>query len=233
MIAEKSFIRFAAICAFMSAITTLIVHLYFTAPESFDERILLFKNKQYLFRNWAVVFHCVFVIVSMYAVFLLRKNESPGWMGTGFIFFCVFAITEIVRMFTALFYTNQLRQKYYTTADETVRSLIRNSFDNIAFLNDVLFSIFIMAFWLGLAAYGTGLFKSSGFTRVLAVVFVIWAGFHSLAIINIFYPKEWIGKFMEIFSPVYQPLARVVIGVWLWKNINSLNFNHAIKSNYS
>ena len=216
---EKSFLRFAAICALLSAVTTLIVHLYFTPPESFEERILLFKNKQYIFRNWAVVFHCVFVIVSMYALFLLRKKESPGWMGTGFIFFCIFSVTEIARMFTALFYTNPLREKYFTVTDEAVKSLTKNSIDNTAFLNGTLFSVFIMAFWLGLIMYSAGLFKSTGFTKILAVVFSVWAFFHTLAIINVFYPQQWIEKFMEIFSPLYQPLARIVIGVWIWRNV--------------
>lgn len=219
MAVEKSFLRFAAVCAVLSAVTTLIVHLYFTPPESFEERILLFKNKQYIFRNWSVVFHCVFVIVSMYAVFLLRRIQSPGWMGTGFIFFCIFALTEIARMFTALFYTNQLRQKYFTATEETVKVLTKNSIDNVAFLNDVLFSVFIMAFWLGLIMYSIGLYKSTGFTKILALVFIVWALVHSVAIISIFYPQQWIEKFMEIFSPVYQPMARVAAGIWIWKSI--------------
>jgi hypothetical protein len=218
MFIERSFLRFAAACAVFSAITTLIVHLYFTPPESFEERILLFRNKQYIFRNWAVVLHCVFVIVSMYAVFLIRKKEAPGWMGTGFIFFCIFAVTEIVRMFTALFYTNQLRQQYYNTADETLRQLVQYSMDNLRFVNDTLFSIFIMAFWLGLMAYSAGLFKSTGFTKTLAIVFTVWALFHTLAIVNVFYPQQWIDKLLEVFSPVYQPLARLITGIWIWKN---------------
>ncbi len=219
MPAEKSFLRFAAVCAILSAITTLIVHLYFTPPESFEERIMLFKNSRYIFRNWSVIFHCMFVIVSMYAVFLLRKNESPGWMGTGFIFFTLFAVAEMTRMFTALFYTSQLREKYYITADQSLKPLLRNSIDDIGFLNDTLFAIFIIAFWLGLIAYSIGLFNSNGMTRMLAVVFIIWAAVHSTAVINIFYPQQWMEKLLEVFSPVYQPLARVAIGIWIWKNI--------------
>jgi hypothetical protein len=222
MAIEKSFLRFAALCALLSAVTTLIVHLYFTPPESFEGRILLFKNKQYIFRNWATILHCVFVIVSMYAVFLLRKNGSPGWMGTGFIFFSIFALTEIARMFTALFYTNQLREKYFTATDETVKSLVKNSIDNVGFVNDVFFSIFIMAFWLGLIFFSIGLYKNSGFTKALAWVFIVWALVHLIAVINVFYPQVWMEKLLLVFSPVYQPLARIAVGVWIWKNVKQI-----------
>jgi len=71
------------------------IHAFFPdPPTSFDERILLFRNKIYLVNRWWVVVHCLMVIVAMWGFALLLFKKTPGLTGLGFLFFCVFGIAR-------------------------------------------------------------------------------------------------------------------------------------------
>src|SRR5205814_8380221 len=94
----KSFIRFAAICALLSAITTLGVHLIpgGEVASNFDERIALQTNKVYLARLWVVLFHIVIVLTSLWAVAILNWRPAPGWIGFGFLASLLFGAAACV-----------------------------------------------------------------------------------------------------------------------------------------
>ena len=73
MIIQKNFIRFASVCCFITVITTLGIHAYFpNPPASFEDRLLLFRNKMYLINRWWVIIHCLLVIVAMFT------RKPPG-----------------------------------------------------------------------------------------------------------------------------------------------------------
>ena len=95
-------------------------------PAGFEERILLFRNATYLVNRWWVIAHCLLVIVAMWGFALLLFKKTPGLVGLGFLFYCVFGIAEITRQMMVLFYTNVLREQFYTTTDTAIKEGLRS-----------------------------------------------------------------------------------------------------------
>jgi len=223
MLIQKKFIRFASICCFLSVITTLGIHAYFPdPPPSFEERVLLFRNTIYLVNRWWVIIHCLLVIAAMWGFALLQFKKAPGFSGLGFLFFCVFAIAEIARQMFVLFYMNGLREQYVSATDPVVREGIKATLTYAPLLTAPLFGLFIMAFGLGGLCYGISLWDSKGFSKWIAVMMLI-SGITSLIFLgNNFWRNESLEKFIEKYNLVFTPLLRLLTGVWLWKQANTL-----------
>ena len=72
-----------------------------------------------------------------------------GFTGLGILAFTVFGLTEIYRMVFSLNYVNGLREKYFTTTDESLKQWLEYSLNNTGLINDIFFRIFIVAFATG------------------------------------------------------------------------------------
>ena len=64
MMNQTSFLRLAAIAAFLTAFTTLGVHFIDFQADTFEERLLFGRNPAYISHKWMIIFHCLLVIVS-------------------------------------------------------------------------------------------------------------------------------------------------------------------------
>ena len=224
MMIQKSFIRFAAICSFLSVITTLGIHVYFPDPPAgFEERLQLFRNTTYLVNRWWVIVHCLLVIVAMWGFALLQFKKAPGSVGLGFLFFCVFAIAEITRQMMVLFYINGLRVQYLASTDVLAREELKTALTSAGLLTAPLFGVFILAFGLGGLCYGFSLIKTKGFSKLLSIVFFISGLASFILLANNFWQIPSLEKLMSRFNATFTPLMRVVIGVWLWKKANGLS----------
>lgn len=234
MLPERGFIRFAAICCFISVITTLGIHAYFPDPPAdFEQRILLFRNKTYLLNRWWVIIHCLLVIVSMWGFALLQMKRRPGTTGLGFLFFCVFAIAEITRQMIVLFYTNGLRQQYYTTIDPEIKQDLKIQLMNSGMLGAPLFGLFILMFALGCLCYGLSLVRSRGFSWLIAILLLIAAIVNFMAFANHFWNIDVFNQFIEPYNYTITPTLRALIGIWLWKKSNELQEQRTVARLYA
>lgn len=223
MTIKKDFIKFASICCFLTVVTTLGIHLFFPAPPaSFEERILLFKDKTYIINRWWVIIHCLLVIISMWGFGMLQISKSPGFSILGFLFFSVFAIAEITRQMFVLFYLNELRQQYLVLTDPVVKESLKFTISNAALFTAPLFGLFILTFGLGNLCYGLSLSGESGFNKLLSIMFIIWSIGCFLTLGNSFWKQSSVDSFIEKYSYTYQPLVRAIIGLWLWKKSEQL-----------
>ena len=221
---SKRFLWVAAICCLLSVVTTLGIHstLFDLGNISFEERLHLYENSTYLASKFWVIVHCLFVLIAMWGVLLVQFKKAPGFMGLGFVFFAVFSFTEIFRQMFVFFYLNNLRRGYLETEDTAVQEMIRINMDHAGLIGYALFGLFVVAFALGNICYGIGLFNSDKTDRTLAILLLIW-GFGNLIVFgNEFWAIESINKVMEYFNLYYQPLMRVLIGLWLIKKVNKL-----------
>lgn len=223
MIINRQFIRFAAVCCFLSVITTLGIHGFFPDPPSdFDDRIQLFRDPIYLLNRWWVIIHCLLVIISMWGFAQLQFKRTPGSTGLGFIFYCSFALAEICRQMFVFFYINGLREQFNNATDTAVRESIRASLTHAALLTAPLFGVFILMFALGGLCFGISLCRSDGFSRIIAI-FLLISGVTNLAVLgNSFWRYEAFDLFMEKFNLVFTPMMRLLIGIWLWKKAAAL-----------
>lgn len=220
---SKIFIRFAAVCGFLTVITTLGIHVYFPdPPANFEERVKLYKDNLYLVNRWWVILHCLLVIISMWAVTLLQLKKSAGTAGLGFLFIVVFAIAEITRQLFVLFYINELREQYVLSGDIVLKESLKAVISNAGLLLAPLFGLFIFSFALGNLFFGVSLTGETGFGRLLSVLLIIWSIGTFIAFGNSFWENQAIGSIIEKYNYSYQPLVRLLIAVWLWRKAASL-----------
>jgi hypothetical protein len=97
---SPKFLKFAAACALLSVLTTLAVHVLpelWADANTFEKQLQLRNNSYYFARLWVVILHCILVVVSMYAIALLRFRDTPALAGLGLLGFIVFGFTEMLR----------------------------------------------------------------------------------------------------------------------------------------
>lgn len=227
MTAGNNFTRFAAICCFLSVITTLGIHLYFPEPpQDFEQRALLHKNTLYIVNRWWVIVHCLLVLVAMWAFAVIQWRKTAGVAGLGFLFFAVFAIAEITRQMFVLFYMNELREQYAVINNSDSKQNLRNLLSYAGLLTAPLFGLFILVFALGNLCYGLSLWKEEGFGKWLGLMLLIWSVCGLTVLGNQFWKIEGINKIVEMYNYSFQPLIRLLLGIWLWrKAIKPLELN--------
>jgi hypothetical protein len=228
MTISKNFFRFAAVCAFVTALTTIVVHAVpglFGEYDTFIERLELRNNWIYITRFWMVLLHCAFVVVSMYAFGIRRLRAAPVTVPLGFLLFVIFAFTEWLRTTLGIFALNRSwRGNYAAATDDSVRQFIELYINQFAGINDALFFIFFTAFLVGCACYGFAYKDGSAAERRIGWLFLIWAltgipaWIDEILQTNLASLFSWMGWY-------YQCIARAILGIWLWKTAQPFKFD--------
>ena len=216
---ETPFLRFAAIAAFITALTTIGVHYVEFPIATLEDRLQLTHNTGYYLHRWMIILHCFCVIVSMLGIAVLKFKERKGFITLGFLFYTVFGVVEMARMMLVLFYLNGLRLQYLDTTDEMLRAALVHSMDQFSLVGNALFSLFALAFGIGNLCYGIVLSADRGITRWLGYGFLYWATTSFLGLANQYMETAWIGTWMEYNGKVFQPVFRLLIGIWLWREV--------------
>lgn len=219
----------AAVAAFITVATNLYIHLTDFPSSTFNERILLFQNKAYIFNRIIIIVHCLLVIISMTGMALLLARASNGFAVFGALSFIIFGITETARMVISLNYVNGLRKKYFHETNTEVKQLLAYSLDNVSFINNLLFNIFIVAFAFGCLWFGIILsYQPVQRDKLFGFCFVLLSAVTFLAFANDFMENSLVSKFVHWSSITLQPLVRLWAGVWIIQN--ALNKNqHALQ----
>lgn len=214
---NNTFLRFAAFAAFISALTTLGVHFLDFPAEGFEARLLLARDTGYILHKWMIIVHCLMVIISMCGVGMLLWHLNRGLAALGMLFFSVFGIAEITRMFSVLAYLNPMREKYLATTDEAIRQILQLQIESFSQGTLILFLVFILAFALGNLFYGMIFLNKARQYTWTGIVFLLLAMTTFLSFGNTFWEHEFIGSVVEWCGKLFTPLARVVFGIYLWQ----------------
>jgi hypothetical protein len=216
------FFRFGAVCALLTALTTLVVHVMpnlWSNAMSFEQQVELRLNPLYLTNRWVVLLHCALVVVSMFALGLPAVRRAPVAVIFGFLAFACFGFTEILRTAISIFAINRhWRAAYATAVDPATRERFRAFIESYSGVNDALFFIFYTAFTVGLICYGTAFVRTNGRMSQLGILFTAWAVLNLPGWIDTVTGAAWLGPYFEWVGPAFQPLSRAWIGLWLWKN---------------
>lgn len=224
MTISKGFFRFAAVCALVTALTTIVVHAVpnlFSEYDTFMKRVDLRNNWLYITRFWLVLLHCALVVVSMYAVGLRRLRAAPVLVPLGFLSFVVFANTEWLRTTLAIYGLNRTwRSAYAAAPEESAKQFTEGFINAFAGFNDAFFFIFFTCFLIGCACYGFAYISAPGSERKIGWLFLLWAAISVPA---------WIDEVLltnlapyTAWGWYFQCIARVIIGIWLWKTARPL-----------
>ncbi len=213
---NKAYLVLFSICAFLSVFTTIGIHsgIFDFDLQIFNEEVKLYKNSIYNFGKWWIIAHCLLVLSSMWGIFLILYKRALPIFGFGFLFYAVFAITEIYRQLLYLFYLNGQYRRYELAENIERSGRIMHDIKSFDLTSYALYAMFILAFALGNLCYGIGLVRGAKWDKILAVILLFWAlqGFVTLG--NEFWEISWIDTLNESFGLVFQPLARFIVGYW-------------------
>jgi hypothetical protein len=214
------FIKVASICALLTALTTLAVHWL---PElwkdaaTFEAQLQLRHNAIYMGRSWVVLVHCLLVVVSMAAIPLLLTGTARLVAMFGFGSYVMFAFVEMLRTSISIFAINRTwRSGYETTSDELRRVAFRNAIDLFSGVNNALFFLFIIGFTIGLFCYGFALLPSDGMDQRIGLLFLLWGLLSLPPLIGTIVGNEALAAPFSWVGLYFLPLARLLIGIWLW-----------------
>ncbi len=211
-------VKVGAMACWLSAITTVGIHAFFHyEAATFEERLMLYQNTTYLVNRWWVMAHCLLVIIGMWAFLLAQWRKAGATAGLGFVFFVIFGVTEIFRQLMVLFYLNGMRQQYLLTEQAETKAFLAQQLDLFGLMSYPLFGLFILAFALGNFFYGLSLRHEKSFGKILSVLLLLWAAGSFAAFGNEFWEISWLSDFLPHYNLWYQPLMRVLLGLWLWR----------------
>jgi hypothetical protein len=219
---QRSFFRAGAVCALLTAVTTLGVHLLpplWAHADTFEEQVALRDDPIYIGRLWMVLLHCALVAFSMLAAGVRRLRESPGLVLPGFLCYLLFSATEMLRTSLVLFAVNGAwRSGYAAAADDAARDLYRSQIAGFAGVGQALFMLFFLAFLLGNLLYGLALRRRPGLARAVGLTFLAWAALAVPTLVDETAGADRFGPYLGWVGPVFQPAARALVAVWLWRD---------------
>jgi hypothetical protein len=217
---SPAFIKVASICAILTALTTIAVHWLpdlWSNATTFESRVQLQHNAIYMGRFWIVLIHCVLVVISMAAIPCLL-NGTPRLIAMfGLASYVMFAFVEMLRTSLSIFAVNRAwRTGYETSGDEIQKRAFRAALDSFGGVNDALFFLFFMAFTVGLFCYGFALLSKGGIDQRVGFLFLLWGVLNLPGLLGAIVGNEALGAPFDWVGRYFQPVARFLIGLWLW-----------------
>lgn len=214
-----SFYRSAALCSFLSAVTTLLlIYLpdFFRPAEGFDGRMARVDDPAYVLRSWVYLVHPFITFAAALGVGLRIRALRSAAAIIGLAGFALWACTEAGQQTLTLFAFDKWRLAYFA-ADEATRAIIRTNASMYDGLWDALYFLLLIGFAIGNLSLGIALAGAGrGVTRLVA--FFLFAAC-ALTLTYITGELQW-GTLPEPLAtwsyPTIQPLGRVLIGLWLW-----------------
>jgi hypothetical protein len=217
---SRIFFRAAAVCSFLSAITTLLLiflpRLY-PPVVSFDDRMALGANVAYLTRSWAYLVHPFITVTASLAVAVRRRYQATGAATLGMLAFLLWGGTEAAQQALTKVALDRTWRAAWPTADEAARTLIRSHVALYDVLWDAMYLLIVMAFLAGNVLLALAMRGERGLGRWVSVAYWGAAALTlTLVLAELGAPDvpEPLGSWLY---PAIQPLGRFLIGLWLWR----------------
>jgi hypothetical protein len=213
------FYRGAAICSFLSALTTLglifLPRLY-SAPD-FDARMALLQNPAYVLRSWIYLIHPFLVVTAALGVAARCQASAGGAATLGFLGFGLWGATEAAQQALTKVALDRTWRAAWPTADAAGRQLIREQVATYDALWDSLYFLLLMAFFAGNIFLALAVRRFPGLARWVS------AAFFAAAALTLLILLSEIGMPVAVpgwLYPLIQPAGRTLIGIWLWREAN-------------
>lgn len=214
------FYRGAAICSFLSALTTLglifLPKLYQPVPD-FDARMALTQNPAYVLRSWIYLVHPFLCVTAALAVAVRCRVRAAGAASLGFLGFGLWGATEAAQQTLTLVALDRYWRAAWPTADAAARQLIRGHVAIYDALWDAMYLLILIAFFLGNVFLALATRAYPGMARWVSLAFVGAALLTLLILVPEIGGPRLPGSATEWLYPAIQPAGRALIGVWLWR----------------
>jgi len=222
---SEKFLRLAAICSVLGAITTiLLIYLPNPVAENFEAKALLYQNRLYLIKLWILFLHPQFNSIAILGVTVLLVRRYPLYIIPGTFFILVWAFSEMAQQAYMIDGVNQAwRPEYLQTAEDATKAAIYSQLVGAEAVRDSMYFLVIYGFGMGTLLVGLGLRKTDRLAGWIGATF-IFIGILSISSFLRYYlgleflslPVDWVYDWVY---PVLQPAVRVALGIWLWRQI--------------
>jgi hypothetical protein len=214
-----AFYRFAALCSIASAVTTLgLIFLpgMFPPAEDFAGRMARVNDPVYRLYAWVYFVHPFLVVTAALGVAMRLRREAASLVIPGLLAFLLWGATEAGQQALTLFAFNPWRLAWLAGDPAALATMeLRAAFYDGVW--NAMYFLLIVGFFIANTLYAAAMWRRPGLSRVVGALYAAAAAL-TLEIIYVevggtsFVPDA-VGFWLY---PLVQPLARTLIGVWLW-----------------
>jgi hypothetical protein len=216
-----AFYRFAAICSIASAITTLgLIFLpgQFAPAEDFAARMARVNDPVYRLYAWVYFAHPFLVVAAALGVAMRLRLEAASLVIPGLLAFLLWGATEAGQQALTVMAFNPWRLAWLA-GDAAVRTTMEARTALYDGLWNALYFLLIVAFFLANALYAVAMGRRRGLSRVVGALYGAAAALTLQIIVVEVGGPQLLPEAIDFWVyPLIQPLARTLIGVWLWKH---------------
>lgn len=217
---DRTYLRFASVCAFGLAVTTLVVwwlSRQVAQPATFEDRLALAANSYNLARLWTSLLHMLLGFAAMLGAYVAIKPRSSGFATFGLAMFFAWMLVEMVAVSIGLFAVNAGWRAGYAAADVQTQAAFKMLLAGWPAVFDGLYFVLAVSFVIGSLIFGAMAARGKGIERVaggflvagaVLGIFFLWSGYGG---------PQWPETVAGFVYPVVQPLGRAILGLWLWR----------------
>lgn len=215
-----AFYRTAAIFSLLSAVTTLgLIFLprLFAPVDGFEGRMGRVHDGWYQLRAWIYLVHPFLTGTASLALCLRIRASASATALVGAAGFAIWAFTEALQQCFTLFAFDQWRLAY-VAGDAAMRAQMPTLTILYDEMWDAFYVLLLIGFMIGNSALASLFARGRGLTRIIGIFFI------AAVLLTLFYFLPEIGIPVSLgpldawVYPATQPLARILIGIWLWRH---------------
>ena len=217
----NKFLRFTALCAGLSALTTLLLGIlpsFYPELSTDMDRAMLHANPYYMGRLWVNLVHVLLLLPAyLGAAIVLSQRSNRGLASLGFMWFLLWLCTELLGISGLIFAVNGAWRKTYVTADELTQEILQRNIDLYLQVWDGWFFLLLIFFLLGTLTYGIAIWNKHKLDRILSSLFLLGVPLTIFIMVSGYGGPSWPGVVVGWVYPVLQPAVRSLLGVWIWR----------------
>jgi hypothetical protein len=214
------FYRGAAIASLASAVTTLLLIFlpsFYGAGEGFEARMLRVKEPAYQLRAWVAFIHPFLAMYAALAVAVRLRGRAPGLALIGGIGFLVWGVVEVTQQALTLVAFDPWRIAWLA-GDPKVRLEMPVRVAIYDGIWDALYLTLLVGIILGSACFARLFWQRDTLSRTVGTLYALAALLSVYFFVTSVGVREFLPERLVFwFYPLTQPLARTLIGVWLWR----------------
>jgi hypothetical protein len=199
---NRSLFRIGAVCAGLSAITTLLLALL--AGGSME-------------RLWVNFVHIFLALAGYTAAAVALWPKSRAGAALGLVWFLIWGFTELLGVSIRIWTVEYTWRPALETAGPEQARILQADIDAWMAVWDGMFVLILAAFLLGTLCHGLALSRGAGLERVVGVLMLLAVPLTAAIFLDANRSVTWLGGLVGWTYPVLQPVSRALLGVWLWR----------------
>jgi hypothetical protein len=215
-----SFYRTAAVASILSALTTLgliLLPSWFESATGFEGRMSRVLDPAYQLRSWIYFAHPFFVAVAALGVAARLRYLASGPAVIGLLAFLLWATIEAAQQAMTLFAFDRWRVEYLAGID-SIRETMALRADLYDAAWNAAYFLILVAFLIGCFCYSLAMRSTDTLGRLVGVLYGAAAVLTIASLCGELGGPSLPSAVMTSAYLLVQPAARVLIGVWLWRN---------------